>query len=725
MGSIFIFSQQGNSIPFFKDQSPGYKTTLAIEEFIISCAEERTKSGIYLLGLQGGWIYPEEQGVISQYRDPEFLVEQSHGFSFLGTTPLLYWDYYDDPSDTFKQNIPSYDNANDIHSMKTQLENYVRDTLNEKCLRNFNQFEDVAEVVFDIVDLEITSLFRDEEIEVKIILPIEIIHKNIEKVDYLDSYSLDTENKLRVPYFLAKDITNTQSINSLFEKNILSTLLAYQSTEDTTLLPPFADTTNSYDVRIWNLDQTQTLVQMILENTIGNTQFRETKETQLSIPEELQDLPLAQGLQNVYVKHYLGENREYSLLEENQKGSYFREYDEMLVQPQYNLLYPISFTIENGYADFLFMSKPQMLLPFPVQVSTTDYQASYKLTAPIVLAIKDSRQDPNDNFVFNLPLEINIKHNAPLRENYVLSGSQFDSSNQNIGSSLICNPSQFKSKPYTINITDSIHFGLTGERGVKDALVEFECSLGVATCTLGVTDIVDNQTYLNFQLPENCFPGNLKISKFGHQTIERIISEDREIDFGEVDMPSSKEVDVLIGRINTQTPLGELTIGTREGESGIIVFEHTTEESMTRVVNFDDLSTDFYDAPPSVELLPGSYSIQLFIFDEDPTNKVAKSEFEVCDGGTLGFGGGDCETYELPEFNLTSWITGQYVLDTFEITSQDLLNHEKIIIPYIGTKIPSSYVELEEVSEYSNTIPELSNQRLPELCNTLNECFTY
>ena len=131
---------------------------------------------------------------------------------------------------------------------------------------------------------------------------------------------IETQNKLRVPYFLARDIVNTQSVNSLFEKNILSTLLAYQSTEDTDLLPPFADTTNSYDYKVWNLEQTQTLVQQILENNIGYTQFKETKESTIPIPQELQNLPLAQGLQNVYVKNFFGENREYSIVPENQKG---------------------------------------------------------------------------------------------------------------------------------------------------------------------------------------------------------------------------------------------------------------------------------------------------------------------------------------------------------------------------------------------------------------------
>lgn len=716
LGGIFLFSQSESPIPFFEDQSPGYKTTLSIEEFTTACIDERVRDGIRLLGLQGGWIHPEERGIISEFRDHEYLIERAQGFSFLGKTPLLYWDYYDDTTETFEQRIPSYDDDSDINSMKNQLEIYVEETLNEKCLQNYVQFRDVAEVVVDYNELEISSRFRDDTIEYDVVLPLEINHENIDKVDYLRSYSIETENKLRVPYYLARDITNTQSINSLFEKNILSTLVAYQSTEDTSLLPPFADTTTSYDVRVWNLDETQRLVQMILENSISYTQFRETNEKPMNIPSELQDLPLAQGLQQTYLQNYFGDERQYSVLPEGEKGQYFREYEEMSVTPTYNLLYPISFTIENGYGDFLYMSEPQMLLPFPVQVATTDYQAAYKLTAPIVLEIKDSRADPNDNFVFNLPLEVNIRHNAPLRENYEIDLSTVDFSNEQIGSSLVCNPSQYKSEPYTINITDSVKYGLTGERGVEDALVEFSCNLGVATCTLGTTQIVDNQTYLSFRLPENCLPGELKISKFGHQTIETTVDSNGG-DFGVVDMPSSKELKMRIGWVDIENIYNALGIGTQQGESGIIIFEHQEEESMTRVINFDHETTDFYEEAPTVELLPGTYSIQAFMFREDEDNYVGASEFEVCDGGALGSGiGEDCETYELPRFNLTTWITGQYVLDEFVITTQDLLENDYLAIPMLRSRMPQSYEELEAASEYSDKIEELSELREAFFC---------
>jgi hypothetical protein len=727
MGAIFLFSQQGTSIPFFQDQSPGYKTTLAIEEFTQSCIDQRTRAGIQLLGLQGGWINPRERGIISEFRDPEYLTERANGFAFLGETPLLYWDYYDNVKEEFRQNnIPSYDDATDSNSMKSQLEQYVVDTINEKCLQNYNQFLDVAEVVFNSDEIEVTSIFRDEIIEVTLDFEIEINHNNIDKVDYLDSYEIETQNKLRVPYFLARDIVNTQSINSLFEKNILSTLLAYQSTEDTNLLPPFADTTNSYDYKVWNLEQTQTLVQQILENNIGYTQFKETKESTIPIPQELQNLPLAQGLQNVYVKNFFGENREYSIVPENQKGEMFREYNEFVATPKYNLLYPMSFSIENGYGDFLFMSDPKFLLPFPVQVATTDFQAAYKITAPIVVELKDSRQDLNDPFVFNLPLEINIKHNAPLRENYVLDLSGIDFENQNIGSSLICNPSQFRSQPYTINITDSINFAQTGINGVEDALVEFQCNLGIATCSLGTTQISNGQTYLNFKLPENCFPGNLKITKFGHQSIERIISEDG-TNFGQVDMPSTKKLKLKIGTISTSNIQNDLTVGTQGGESGMIIFEHKTEESMTKVISFDDISTDFYDTPPTIELLPGSYSIQAFIFQENPGNKIAQTIIP-CDGGG-GLFGGDCPSEEertLPEFELETWITGQYILEEFEVTIENLIEHDILTMPILRVRMPNSYSDLEEASEQSADIPQISQQREPQFCtdeeNSNDEC---
>ena len=248
---IFIFTKS-ETFPLFKDQTPGYKTTQAINEFVLDCMELQTKDGVYLLGRQGGKIYLDNSLILDENK-VGYIFEKSQGFKLLGETPLEYWDYYDDANDEFKQKIPSYDSKTDEKSMLMQLKFYLDDTLNKKCLNDFKSFNELADINFDLEDIDHNVEFKDDEIEVSLNFPIEINHKNLEKVDYLNKFEIKYENKLRVPYHLAKDIVNTQKENSLFEKNILATLIPYQSTQDTSLLPPFAKTTNSFDMKIWKI----------------------------------------------------------------------------------------------------------------------------------------------------------------------------------------------------------------------------------------------------------------------------------------------------------------------------------------------------------------------------------------------------------------------------------------------------------------------------------------
>ncbi len=707
LGGFFLLSNN-TSFSIFQEDSPGFKTTQSIDEFVTQCIEIQTKEGINLLGRQGGWIEP--QGIFADRNTPGIVVEKAEGIEFAGDQ-FTYWYYYDDRNEVFRTKIPSYDDLDDENSMLNQLKYYIEDNINLRCLNNFENFEDVSKIEFE--EPQINVEFGDEIIKVELEMPIQIEHINLNKTDYLDVFNIEYENKLRIPYYLAKDIVSTQSQNSLFEKNLIAALIPYQSSVDTQLLPPFSDTRSEYEFRVWRVDESKLLTQMVMESTVPQTQFRETNYRVLEIEEELRDLPLAQGLTSVFVQEYFGENGEYK--DQELDSELERDYRAMNLNPTYSLLYPINFEIENSYGGMIFMSEPEMLVPF-LGLSTTDYQAAYKIVAPIIIDIKDSRDQINDDFVFKLPIEINIRHNAPLAENYEIN---IPNTQTQIDGTIACR--HLNSGDYSINLTDSIKGG-----GVEGAFVEVKCKQGFFTCPLGQTRIVNGITNLNFKIPQNCYepdiPATLTITKFGHQGIEKEIYLDEQ-DFGVVDMPSAKEMKLkVVSSYNDWVP-GRSYSTMTQGEEGILVFESLDDESMTRVFSFDEFTT-YYESEGDVgeiQILPGRYNIQGFIFKQDETNQVS-SRIIPCDSSALGsLLGADCPSESqrtMPAFNLSAWVVGHYQINDFEFELNDLIENDYIVLNLIRVNMPQTYDQLAEQSEVTQDIERLSNLRKPTFCKT-------
>jgi hypothetical protein len=696
--AVLALSFSGDSIPLFSDQKP----SAPIKDFVESCIELQSQTGIERLGYTGGWLYSQGQ-IPTNRAHPEELNQRATALSILEREEIPYWYYYDDSSETFSFNIPEYDSEQEF-SMRMQLRRYIEETLEERCLQSFETFSQSYDITYDPEELEVEVEFSDDLITTQVFLPLEIDVLNTNSSELITSFEVETENLLYVPYHLAREITLAEAESSFVERRILNFLAPYQTSDSRDLLPPFYDFEVTFDFRPWILPDVETLMKQIVNTHISKIQFLNTDAQVNELPEDLRGNEFAESLNSLYTKDYLSETSE--LKEEDSR--LFRAFQNYEVKPKYELIYPSFISIAPGMGDQILLPRPEAVIEL-IPFFFTEYVSVYEMTLPVVFELKES--NAQDAFVFNLALETNIDHNAPLAENFVLN-LDLEALNLQASRSLICDPSQFISQPVYLNISDPINFGNRNVEGpsseIEDAYVTFECK-GITSCFVQQSEASissDDKTQLQFRLPINCDPGTLEVYKYGHKTL---LFEDLDpnlespINLGEHEMPSEKELNVEIKLLDATASRFDTGERMSENQRAFIIFQHVEDEKIIQVMEVNGENQDEL----SLRLSTGNYSIQSFLIYEDP---IVIPEEQICYEKGL-FGGTECET--LPSFTLDSWVNGGLELEAFEIDTNELLGRDKLVINLISTGLPNSYNSLQEMSDNLGSIDVLSSGREP------------
>lgn len=709
VGFVFLVSTSFTDIPIFSDE----KNTNNVKEFVESCLILETKSAVSMLGAQAGWLYPKPMSYVSRDNHKE-LNKYAEGFDFLEKNKMPYWYYYDDSDEIFKTYIPEYDSDSD-YSLKSQVKRYLDENMEINCFDGFNNFKDIYNVNYDVDEIETRVIFLDREIIVDLRLNLEIENVVTDEVNYISDFRIKVDNKLYVPYHLAKEIIKAEINSSFMDTRVMNILRPYQDSNSRSLLPPQSQTNFKYDFDVWYMDDVEKTLKEILSSEVSRVQFLNTNVVERVIPEELRNSEFVQATNSLYTNDYISENTD--LDETNSK--LFKQFKDLKVTPTFEPFYPIFFRIKQAIGDTILLPNPENVLGF-LPIYYTKYKASYEIAAPIIFEIKSDEE--NDNFVFNLPIEINIKHNKPLKNNYVLATSSFDEELPKPKKSLICDPSQFVSQVVSIDLIDSIKYGLrdanSPQSGVEDATVMFTCK-EISECFIAQTslggdssvseDLRDTTTKLRFRLPLNCNPGTLEISKFGHQKI--IINNlnpkiDEPIDLGEREMSSGKEIKLTIGfRTPNSVDFGALRF-LKEFDEGFMIFENLDDENIINVVNVDYYNQD----NQTINLIPGRYKISGLVMYK---NKIVIPEDEVCFETGL-FGGEDCEI--IPQTNLSAWLKGGYELGEFSISTIELLNSNNLEISFVEYTLPTTFENLQKSSQQMNSVkihsvyPRFTNQ---------------
>jgi hypothetical protein len=690
--SFFIFTS--DSVKIFKDEKSSYK----VKEFVEGCLELETKVAIEEIGMHGGWLYHREM-IFTNRSMADVYNENAKGLNYFGVE-IPYWYYFDDSNEEFKTNIPDYDSENE-YSLKNQVKRYLEENLERNCIKGFSAFEDVYEIEYEpkAIKDKIEVEFDDEEIISSLDLDLEIYEINKNNTEYVDYFESEVENKLIVPYYLARDIISSESQTSFIEKKIIDFIVMYQSSDRRDLLPPFYDFSMKYDFEPWDLVGVEKLIRRIVESHIGEVQFLNTDYDEQELPAELQDNDFAKGFVKIFLKDYLSD---YSLVKDDNE-KVWRDFDEYKVKPQYGAnFFPSSIDISPSMGDVILLPRPEAVISF-IPFFFTEYVGVYELTMPILFEIKSN--SINDKFVFNLVIETNIDHNSPLRENKDIDfENPFLSDNQK---SLICDPTQFISDYVYLNISDPVNYGKREygdpQIGVEDAIVTFDCK-GLASCYMGKTKIngdyiQKNNSQLKLRLPINCNPGTLEVYKHGHKKL--IIENlnpglDGEINLGEKIMPSKKTINLTARLLEVGRSKLDPGRVASDNEQGFLIFTNLEDEEIVEVIEFN--SDNMEDL--TIDLTIGNYSVEGFVMYN---KSFTIPEEEICYDKMFDE---DCHT--VPELNFDSWAKGGIEIDRFEVTEPYLLKRDDLVIKVTDFGIPKNYDDLKKMSREMSDVKKNS-----------------
>lgn len=685
---VVYFSLSSSDYKLFQDRKNSYE----VKEFIDSCVALKSNEAINLLGNTGGWIYPPEL-VYAKQGEPDVLNKRAQGFDFFNTK-LPYWFYYDSTSSSFQTRMPQYDTQNP-NSMRSQMQRYIEETIEEECFNYFDMYEDQYDISYE--ELNVDVVFSNDNIDVTLDMPILIEERNTDSQSYFETFRVEEENKLYVPYYLAKDIVASQSQTYFLENSILGLLGPYQSSNSRDLLPPFYEFKIDYDFEPWRVDKVENLTKNIISAQINEIKFESTSVDQTpEIPDELQTSEFARGSQRLFTRDYLSEYT-------TAGNRLFDRYKDYNVRPTYLQFFPTTFNLGGSVGNSILFPKPVSILGSFFPTFFTEYTAVYEMNMPILFEIKNVNSI-NDDFVFKLPIQANIDYNAALGENIDYEVNQDFVDSLDSGESLICNPLQFISQNVSLSLVDPINNGNRdlGDpmAGVSGAMVTFDCN-GLETCYVGESEIDETgKTNLSFKLPLNCDGGSIEISKLGYETItiDNINpSLDNNIELGELKMSSEKEFDVEISIRDPSTTHATSGRSMQDDESGFIIITDNDDSENVKFLEINQ--NNQYNL--NISLRPGNYSIESLITSDEEI-VIPEKCVEVPSSGLSGlFGGTDCEWID--ELTLEAWITAGISYENYEITQEYLLARDKLKISIIDYGRPSTFDDLEEMSSYIGT----------------------
>ncbi|MFT4244138.1 MAG: hypothetical protein ACMXYB_01640 [Candidatus Woesearchaeota archaeon] len=672
--ALMLFS----SSSIFQQETPGFR----VQEFTQQCLLQQAEFAISEVAKKGGWYYKKGTQRFARPNDFNLLISRAQGFEHNFYGNLKYWDYFDENSNEFENQIPSLDDSQDPYSIKNQVIRLMEETINDHCLQDFASFTEVYEIDRDLTRLQISSTsFDQNRIIFDLYLPVQVRTFEGDSFESLDRFRVDIENKIRVPYYIANDIVLAQQELSFIEQAYLDFIYIYQDADDSNLLPPFYDFRYGVtDYSVIYAEDKKPLLQRIF-----NTHSREVIVTDLAL-----DLVQEELLQQTQTLLFRNIQTHQSPLFSELDGTMLRtqrlnrEYSNYVGNLHYEPFFPISFSFSNGKGSGQVLTHSvfnEVLLIVPVQYTT--YQAGYDVTLPVIYEIRDSSA-VRDNFVFNLPLEVNIRNNNPLRAlieaDYRLNSLEV----QDSFTPTFCNANHFISQDVSIEVSKLNEFD--EREPLNNVSFMFYCSTQPSVaCQVPISDTIErfnsNQYVLN--LPINCPNSELEIIRDG------FINQRVEVS------PSLEEgIDKRVTMITPITLDFHFFVAGRTinvDQEAIILFEPKNNPEFIQVVNINS-TTDLNNL--NITLVPDVYEITAFVID-NRQDIIPKEEGErICIIPALRIG---CRTTpDLPQIDLEGWIISSFELDNYIITFNDLQFARRVVADIPGVTYPTSYDDFNQ-----------------------------
>lgn len=220
---------------------------LPVTSYVTSNLEQATREGLYLIGMQGGYIYDFQGGLIpfgSLEQGEDFVPFAGYNVSYglkkeknnyhnyyFADPPLYPWFYYPYPSHPRDsrtkffggffgfENLPSLDNETDPMSIKMQLEAYITNYLEENI--DLSVFEDQG---FEIKqgEMRVSVDISKRDVTAFLEFPIEIIMRHTGESTDVNLFYTTEQVRLRSMHRFALDIIKKDTTD------ILNDILNYE-----------------------------------------------------------------------------------------------------------------------------------------------------------------------------------------------------------------------------------------------------------------------------------------------------------------------------------------------------------------------------------------------------------------------------------------------------------------------------------------------------------------
>lgn len=442
------------------------------------CISSLAKEALQKLGQQGGYINPEEFGIITSSTNPtEFA-----GIQFAPGSELKipYWWYNKAPNNANRVTLASLrpklkrtTGNRDDNAIESQIDWYIVDNL-KACLADFAPFVEQGIVIEETGPISPTTFITDIDVSVYVEYPLKITIANTTTELYQFYASIPLN--LKKTYELATELTLAQTNYSFLERHTLNLISSFTDT-DRESLPPITESTFEFGGgTIWTVFDVKADIEDMLMTYIPGLQMFD------ALNYERRMFPGDDIKQATYDQMHLPMNFE-------------RKYSDLAVRFNYLGWWPIYFNAGQGG---IIQPESFSVLFFGMQRYSTNYDISF----PTLITITDPAAFYGEGYSFMFALEANIRNSEAMDITFTgLEGVH------TFEPSLFCNLNQRTSGDITVKAIDA----MADKKPLEDLQITYTC--GPETCFIGSTN-EDGTLVAKFPICENGIVSFLNMDYF-------------------------------------------------------------------------------------------------------------------------------------------------------------------------------------------------------------------
>ncbi len=386
-----------------------------IQLYVEGCLKDVGKSGLVILGEQGGYIYPDVVGKFSR-KD----MTNGEGIE-LGDVKVPYWHYNVNENknpqvaySTLKPKLKAKDDP--VMSVEAQLGRFVKEHI-DSCLGNYGSF---VKEGFVVSSGEGSGDAKGEELaiptEVEVVVAANTVNfwlKRTVKVKKSDVTAEMEEFYVKIPlqlqkyYAVAEEITSVEQNHSFLERQALDLITTYSGVDREKLPPTEAVTFEVVPTVFWQQKMVKEDVRALLVSYVSALRYM--------------------GADNFYRYDYLGgENGKRDEIVADLSELYQKNYDNMILPLELGGGLEINFdyfgwepyvVINNGGGQI--KPEPSTVHYNILDFSMQHYYNTYDISYPVLVTIRDAQAFDSEGYNFVIALESNIRNNNVVKSNYI------------------------------------------------------------------------------------------------------------------------------------------------------------------------------------------------------------------------------------------------------------------------------------------------------------------